>query len=58
MKIGAWIHSGGEIALDDQIVLAVKYGLQTIRCYHLGYAEKVVPTKEEMKKHLADGWRS
>lgn len=43
MKIGAWIHGYDDIPLDEQIALAAENGLQTIRSYHIGYAEKVVP---------------
>jgi hypothetical protein len=42
MKIGAWIH-GYDFPLDEQIALAAENGLQTIRSYHIGYAEKVAP---------------
>ena len=40
MKIGAWIHSMDDISLDEQIALAAENGLQTIRSYHLGYADQ------------------
>ncbi len=43
MRIGAWIHGYDDIPLDEQIALAAENGLQTIRSYHIGYAEKVVP---------------
>jgi hypothetical protein len=43
MKIGAWIHGYDDIPLDEQITLAAENGLQTIRSYHGGYAEKVAP---------------
>jgi exo-beta-1,3-glucanase (GH17 family) len=43
MKIGAWIHGHDDFPLEEQVVLAAANGLQTIRCYHIGYAEKVVP---------------
>jgi hypothetical protein len=43
VKIGAWIHGGGGISLDDQIALAAENGLQSIRSYGLAYAEQVAP---------------
>jgi hypothetical protein len=43
MKIGAWIHAGGNVPLDEQIALAADNGLETIRCYGLDYAEKAAP---------------
>ena len=48
MKIGAWIHGGEGPSLEQQIELATENGLQTIRCYHYGYAETVGTT---LKKH-------
>ena len=44
MRIGAWVHSYDDIPLDEQIALAAENGLQTIRSYHIGYADKVVST--------------
>ena len=34
MKIGAWIHTADDVSLDEQIALAARSGLATIRCYH------------------------
>jgi hypothetical protein len=55
MKIGAWIHGADEVTLDEPIVLAAENGLQTIRCYHLGYAEKVVPVLKQTGMSLLAG---
>jgi len=41
MKIGAWIHNYDDLPLDAQIRLAAQNGLQTIRSYHIGYAEGI-----------------
>ena len=43
IKIGAWIHDYDDLSLGDQVALAAENGLQTIRSYHVGYAEKVAP---------------
>ena len=40
IKIGAWIHDYDDLSLGDQIALAAESGLQAIRSYHIGYAEK------------------
>ena len=55
MKIGAWVHSYDDIPLDEQIALAAENGLQTIRSYHIGYAEKVVPTLKRTGMSLLVG---
>jgi hypothetical protein len=48
MQIGAWIHGEESQSLEQQIALATENGLQTIRCYHFGYAET---TASALKKH-------
>jgi hypothetical protein len=48
MQIGAWIHGEESPSLEQQIALATENGLQTIRCYHFGYAET---TASALKKH-------
>ena len=48
MQIGAWIHGEESHSLEQQIALAAENGLQTIRCYHFGYAET---TASALKKH-------
>jgi hypothetical protein len=55
MKIGAWVHGYDDISLDEQIALAAESGLQTIRSYHIGYAEKVVPTLKRTGMSLLAG---
>jgi len=55
MKIGAWIHSHDDIPLDEQITLAAEKGLQTVRSYHIGYAEKVVPVLRQTGMSLLAG---
>jgi hypothetical protein len=57
MKMGAWIHDDDDIPLDAQIVLAAENGLQTIRSYHIAYAEKVAPLVKQARMSLfADMW--
>jgi hypothetical protein len=55
MKIGAWIHSYDDIPLGEQIALAAENGLQTIRAYHIGYAEEVVPALRQTGMSLLGG---
>lgn len=55
MKIGAWFQSGDDVSLETQIVAAAKCGLQTIRCYDIGYAESVVPVLEQTGMSLLAG---
>jgi hypothetical protein len=69
MKIGAWIHGYDDIPLGEQIALAAENGLQTIRSYHIGYAEQVAPVLKKTgmsllagmhvdAEALVEGWRS
>ncbi len=69
MKIGTWIHDHDDFPLDEQVVLAAENGLQTVRSYHIAYAEKVAPalTQTGMSlfadivvdaEALVHGWRS
>ena len=55
MQIGAWIHGGESPSLEGQIALAAENGLQTIRCYHYGYAEKVASTLKKFGLSLLAG---
>jgi hypothetical protein len=55
MKIGAWIHSSDNVPLEEQIELAVENGLQTIRSYHIGYAERVAPALTQTGMSLLGG---
>jgi hypothetical protein len=69
MKIGTWIHDHDDLPLDQQMALAAENGLQTVRSYHIAYAEKVAPalTQTGMSlfadmfvdaEALVQGWRS
>jgi len=55
MKVGAWIHGGGGISLDEQIARAADNGLQTIRCYDFDYAERVAPALKQTAMSLLAG---
>jgi len=55
MKIGAWIHTGDGISLDSQIGLAGQSGMNTLRCYDLGYAEAAAETILETGMSLVGG---
>lgn len=43
MKLGAWIHTGGDITLESQIGVGAKCGLQSIRSYSYSYGEEAAP---------------
>ena len=55
MKIGAWVHDHDDVSLDEQLVLAAKNGLQTIRSYHVGYAERVAQSLKQTGMSLLAG---
>ena len=55
MKIGAWIHGYDDVPLDEQVALAAESGLETIRSYHLDYAEKVAPALKQTGMSLLAG---
>jgi exo-beta-1,3-glucanase (GH17 family) len=55
MKVGAWIHGGGDIPLDGQIALAAENGIQSIRSYGLAYAEQVAPVLRQHGLSLLGG---
>jgi len=55
MKIGAWIHGYDDVPLAEQVALATESGLETIRSYHLGYAEKVAPALQQTGMSLLAG---
>jgi hypothetical protein len=55
MKIGTWIHSHDDVPLEEQIATAAKNGLQTIRSYHFGYAERVASALQETGMSLLAG---
>jgi len=57
MKFGAWIHNYDDIPLGKQIALAAENGLQTIRCYHLAYAEQAAPVLRQTGMSLLVGMR-
>jgi hypothetical protein len=69
MKIGTWIHDHDDLPLDQQIALAAENGLQSVRSYHIAYAEKVAPVLSQTgmslfadmavdAQALVQGWRS
>jgi hypothetical protein len=55
MKVGTWIHDYDDVSLDEQIELAAENGLQTIRSYHIGYAEGVVEALKRTGMSLLAG---
>jgi hypothetical protein len=69
MKFGAWVHNYDDISLDSQIALAAESGLQTLRSYHIAYAEQAAPALKQTgmslfagmwvdAEALAKNWRS
>lgn len=55
IKAGIWIHGQNDIPLDDQIATAAENGLQSIRSYHIGYAEKAAPALKQSGMSLFGG---
>src|SRR5262245_52434939 len=57
MKMGAWIHDYDTLPVSKQIALAAVHGLQTVRSYHIAYAEKIGPVLNQSGMSLfADMW--
>ncbi len=57
MKVGTWIHDYDGMPLDEQIAHAAGSGLQSLRSYHVDYAQKMVPTLKQTGLSLfADVW--
>lgn len=55
MKVGAWIHSHGDVPMEEQITLAAACGLETIRSYSFSYSAKVAPTLKQTGMSLLGG---
>jgi hypothetical protein len=69
MKYGAWIHTGDDVSIDEQLAAAAASGLSSIRSYGLSYAEHAAPAlrREGMQllaglhidsASLVEDWRS
>lgn len=57
MRVGTWIHDDDGMPLDDQISLAATSGIQSLRTYHVGYAQKIAPALQQAGMSLfADLW--
>lgn len=57
MKVGTWIHDHDDMPLDEQISMAAASGLQSVRSYHIDYAEKMAPALKQAGMSLfADLW--
>ena len=57
MKFGTWIHNYDDVPLGSQIVKAAQSGIQTLRSYHIAYAEQAAPAIREAGMSLfADMW--
>ena len=54
-KYGAWIHTVGNIGLEDQVRKAAANGIQTVRSYGIDYSEKLVPVLRETGVSLMAG---
>lgn len=55
MKIGAWIHGSDDLPLNEQIARAAECGLETVRSYTIGYAEKVAPVLKQTGLSMLGG---
>jgi len=54
MKFGAWIHER-DLSLDEQILIARRSGLQSIRSYSLDYSRRAVPVLKQNGMSLLAG---
>ena len=55
MKIGAWVHTMDDLALERQLVQAAESGLTAIRCYHYAYAQEAAPALKQTGMSLLAG---
>lgn len=55
MKIGAWVHTMDDLALEQQLVQVAESGLATIRCYHYAYAQEAAPALKQTGMSLLAG---
>jgi hypothetical protein len=55
MKYGAWVHTGDDVSLEEQLAVAAGCGLSAIRSYSLSYAERAAPILHDMGVQLLAG---
>jgi hypothetical protein len=55
VKIGAWVHTMDDLALEQQLVQVAESGLTTIRCYHYAYAQEAAPALRHAGMSLLAG---
>lgn len=55
LKYGAWIHTGGNVSLEDQVRKAKECGVTSVRSYGIDYSEKLVPALQETGISLMAG---
>jgi hypothetical protein len=55
MEYGAWVHTGGDVSLEQQLVLAANSGLGSIRSYSYGYSLNAVPVLRQTSLGLLAG---
>ncbi len=55
MKYGAWIHTGDDLSVDDQLGAASASGISAIRSYSLSYAERAAPALRDAGVRLLAG---
>jgi hypothetical protein len=55
MKYGAWVHTGDDLALEEQLAVAAGSGVSAIRSYSIGYAEEAAPALRRLGMQLLGG---
>jgi hypothetical protein len=55
MIVGAWIHEGDGMTVEQQIPLAAQSGLRSIRSYNFSYAQKAAPALKQHSLSLLAG---
>jgi hypothetical protein len=55
MRYGAWVHTGDDVSVKDQLTLAKSSGLTSIRSYSYGYSQEMAPLLKEVGMGLLGG---
>jgi hypothetical protein len=55
MIVGAWIHEGDGMTVEQQIPLVVQCGLRSIRSYDFSYAQRAAPALKQHNLSLLAG---
>lgn len=55
MRYGAWVHTGDDLSLEQQLAVASANGITAIRAYSLDYAERAAPVLKRYDMSLLGG---